>query len=235
MGERMLPHFSDRRVKSAVEKRVLGSPVVNESLDNSVPVRVRLIGCISSQSSAEHILPLLGRHGGEVPRNGNLALGGHSSILLDKEVGRFGSALEGNDKAHLVGESSGALVARNAPVHEIKRSLDVSLGSVLVDAPVVLGAGAKTLLRLVACAHIDGDHGEIVVGVSTLSGQSAILPGTVLEEDSLAGEEFVAGVINGLGGKLSRSAGGIVDVQVEDLAIVVEEVALDGVELMPSA
>ena len=122
----------------------------------------------------------------------------------------------------------GGLVG-DAPVHEVEGGLDVLLAGVLVDAPVVLGAGAEALVGLVAHAEVDGDHGDVVVGELALAGDVGELPGAVLIEHGLAADELVDGVGGGLHGELARVAGGVVDVEIPDGAVVVKVGALDGV------
>ena len=69
------------------QQSVLRSPAVNESGDNSSPVVISLVSSVSGQSGTDHVLPLLGGHGGEVPGNGGLAGGSVSHVLLDEQVG----------------------------------------------------------------------------------------------------------------------------------------------------
>src|SRR5699024_8553448 len=95
--------------------------------------------------------------------------------------------------------------------------------------PVVLGAGAQALVGLVARADVDGDHGQIVVGKQAVTHQVGVLPGAVLEEHGLAGQELVAAVVAGHAGQDGGLAGGVVDVQIENGLVVVQIGALDGV------
>jgi hypothetical protein len=102
----------------------------------------------------------------------------------------------------------------------------MSLGGVLVHAPVVLGAGAQALILFAVNADVDGQHAQIVVAHSL---DLVIGPGAVLIEHGLAVGELVGGVVAGLGGQLLGRAGGIGDVQIPDVLVVVKIGALDGV------
>ena len=156
----------------------LRSPAIDKGGDNVIPAAGT--GGVGGQNRADTVLPVLGRHGGEVPSHRGLAGGGHSIVNLDEQVGGLDSLLEGDNKAHIVRHGSGAFLRGDAPVHEVQRSLNV-----LAD--------------------------EVVV-----------LPRTVLEEDSLVVQELVAAVITGLACQLGGVAGGVVDVQIKDVLVVVE-------------
>lgn len=128
----------------------LRCPAIDESGDDIIPAAGT--GGVSSQSRTNAVLPVLGRHGGEVPGHRGLAGGGHFLIGLDEDVGGLDSILEGDNEAHVVSHGLGTLVRGNAPVDEVERCVDVVLAGVLVDAPVVLSAGAQALVGFIADA-----------------------------------------------------------------------------------
>src|SRR5699024_1717039 len=141
-------------------------------------------------------------------------------------VGRRLGALEGDHEAHVVCHGGGALLAGDAPVNKVQGGLDVLLRGHIVDAPVVLGAGAQALVLLAVHADVDGDHAEVVIAQVFDVG---VGPGAILVKDGLLVDELSDGVVAGLAGQDGGVAGGIGDVQIEDLLVVVEVGALDGV------
>ena len=118
------------------------------------------------------------------------------------------------------------LVVGDDPVEELERGGLVVGGSLGVDAPVVLAAGAHALLVLALDADVERDHADLVVAERR---DVLVGPGAVLVEDGLAVEELVDGVVAGLRGDLRGVAGGVGEVEVEDLLVLRQVGALDGV------
>ena len=76
-------------------QRGLRCPAIDESGDDIIPAAGT--GGVSGQSRTNTVLPVLGRHGREVPSHRGLAGGGHFLIGLDEDVGGLDSILEGDD------------------------------------------------------------------------------------------------------------------------------------------
>src|SRR5699024_8910800 len=91
--------------------------------------------------------------------------------------------------------------------------------------------GSKTFV-LVVHAEVDGDHCQFVI--AECLGKFRILPGSVLIENSLAVHKFISGIVRGLGGKFRAVAGGVCDVQVKKVLVVVKIGSLDGVCVVDS-
>ena len=85
----------------------LGCPAIDESGDDIIPAAGT--GGVSGQSRTNTVLPVLGRHGGEVPGHRGLAGGGHFLIGLDEDVGGLDSILEGDNDTPLAAANCSAL------------------------------------------------------------------------------------------------------------------------------
>ena len=122
--------------------------------------------------------------------------------------------------------SSDLLVGSDTPVQEVQSSLNVGIRRSVVHAPEVLGTGAQTLILLAIHADVDGQHTQAVVAQIL---HVIVSPGAVLIEDCLLAHELGHSVVSGLGSQQGRIAGGISDLQIPNLLVVVQIGALDGV------
>ena len=83
-------------------------------------------------------------------------------------------------------------------------------------------------------AAVDGQHDQFF-GSETGFDQASVFPGTVLIEDSLAFLELVGGLFTGAGGQGLGVSSGIGDVQIPNVAEVIQVGALDGSGLLGDA
>ena len=195
-----------------------------KAVTTSVPVAGAC--CVSGQSAAHAVLPLLGRHGGEAPVHTGLAVGHILVCNGDQGVGGVLSLLEGDDEAHLVSHRAGAGLRGDTPVQEVQSSLNVGIRRGVVHAPEVLGTGAQALILLAIHADVDGQHTQVVVAQIL---HVIVSPSAVLVEHSLLAHKLSHSVVAGLGSQQGGVTGGIGDVQIPDLLVVVQIGALDGV------
>ena len=205
---------------------VLCLPAVYECGLNSIPVACAC--SILSESSANAVLPILGRHCGEVPGYGLLACVGVFLVSLYEYVLGLLSSLEGNYKAHSLSHCLCTCLGGYAPVDERLCSSLVSFACVGVYTPIVLCTCAETLVSLVAYADVDREHAEILV-LEAAFGYSAVLPAAVLEEYCVAVDELCLRLCACLGSQLAGLAGGVVDVEIPDVLVVLKVGALDSV------
>ena len=122
-------------------------------------------------------------------------------------------------------------LAGDDPLQEVLGGLLIGVGSLGVNAPVVLGTGGQTLVLLALDADVDRHHAD---GIGLHAGllQIGPCPSAVLIEHGLAEGELGGGVVTGLGAQLGRLGGGILQIQVEDVLILRQIGALDGLRLL---
>ena len=186
---------------------------------------------------AELVLEVLAREGREDPLDGREVLVGDGrSDLLAQRVGggQLGVGLVGRDDAELLGGELGALGVGEQPGEEILGGLLVTFSGLGVDRQVVLGTDGD--VGLVLTGHADVDRQEVdVLSLDRVAGDLGDLrpaPVAVLDHGGLAQGEVGHGVGDRLGAGLGGLDGGVVEVEVEDLLVVVRVCQLDLVEVV---
>ena len=174
------------------------SPAIHERGLDAIPIAGAL--GILEQSGAEVVLPLFGRHHGEVPRH----CGGTGLLVVhggsDQRVVGFdaGEGLERGGEAHLLRQRFFALIRGDDPLQEVGGRFLIGLGCFRINAPVILGTGCQTLVLLALGADVDWHHTN---GIDLHAGflQIGPCPSAVLIESGLAECEFGIGVVTSLG------------------------------------
>ena len=134
------------------------SPAIHERGLDAIPIAGAL--GILEQSGAEVVLPLFGRHHGEVPRH----CGGTGLLVVhggsDQRVVGFdaGEGLERGGEAHLLRQRFFALIRGDDPLQEVGGRFLIGLGCFRLNAPVILGTGCQTLVLRALGADVDWHH-----------------------------------------------------------------------------
>ena len=147
--------------RRSVRRVVFGLPTVHECGLDGIPVAGALR--VLEEGGTELVLPLFGRHHGEVPRDcGLVRILIFNSGLHQRIVGLdIAEGLERSGEAHGAGQGLDAGLAGDDPLQEVLGGLLIGVGSLGVNAPVVLGASGQTLVLLALDARVDREHAEV--------------------------------------------------------------------------
>ena len=215
--------------------RRVGLPLAGEEVLDRAPLL--LPGGVLGQVLAELLLEVLAGEGLEGPGDRvEVAVAHVGDDLLAQRVagGQVGVGLVGRDNAELLGGELGPLGVREEPGEEVPRGLLVGLRGLGVDGEVVLRADGDTGLLLALDANVDGQEVDVLLldGVAVHLGDLRPSPVAVLDHGGLAQGELAHGVGHLLGGGLGGADGGVGQVKVEDLLVVVRVGQLDLLEVV---